>query len=854
MLSKCFTLDPDFSQEMMAVIKNQLLAGRHSLAEHYGDVLFGAWKQLSPATTKGSDKEGLGDLMQTRLAVEARCLLVLENELIPSLVQSCLHARTLKLSDMLRRLLRSMLYQNRRKLIACEEVILKTHEPLLFRALASCNAQVRRNACALITECFPLTHTRDTSASTTALSKNGANGAVEWKQLNERILAKQLEVFGDLLRDGSCEVRALAATSTAHVLRDHWDSLPAVDVVKLVNLVVDLAHDAGSVAVRTKALQALLMLTDCIHAQDALRKTLPSVLSARVHDPSKTVRLQCVKILLQLHLHVRGIVPFYEAVQVTQLLELLAKDKEQEVRLGVTQLLLSSYIPSVEEGASFVMALLQQQPEAGNGFCMYARQAGCEPSTLSRILYELVTHLVYASSQTAHKKKSKKRRGKGSDGAAKSADQAMEEQTWCHVMQGISNLAESLLNDEDEDAETLFDVLSKLDKEHSGCVLHTLYELAPSKEAKSVLIRLASKFPVEHCSLLVDRCREMCLASSESEEGLQPMEAEVAASLRALCLWGFSGDLINMFLMYLKPTVTSSKSKHTGNGTTGTAEAAGGGVTPIAKRMCRRIIQGSGDGDDDTTFSLQSGLLEYLACVLSDKDARQELLREQQLCESLIGHLKTFTMEFALAHPSPSSTGLDQSLTKRCVMVLCKLALHYSKASGRNDVAGGVLRDISKQMLVYMDHLLASSTEQEEGQTTTTTSSSKQVTFLPTVEALTALSNDALLLNTFTELADIQETMAFARRVNEFAMTIGRATEAEEEEEEGGDLGMLKGFEYQMKRLVSLLLSTYRTKEKACLRSQSVLDKCDSNVLGGTLPDFEKVFQTLSEEGLLIAC
>ena len=58
MLSKCFTLDPDFSQEMMAVIKNQLLAGRHSLAEHYGDVLFGAWKQLSPATTKGSNKEG----------------------------------------------------------------------------------------------------------------------------------------------------------------------------------------------------------------------------------------------------------------------------------------------------------------------------------------------------------------------------------------------------------------------------------------------------------------------------------------------------------------------------------------------------------------------------------------------------------------------------------------------------------------------------------------------------------------------------------------------------------------------------------------------------------------------------
>merc|ERR1712078_863482 len=114
---------------------------------------------------------------------------------------------------------------------------------------------------------------------------------------------------------------------------------------------------------------------------------------------------------------------------------------------------------------------------------MYARQAGCEPSTVSRILYELVTHLIYASSPATQKKKSKKRRGQQRDneeeeGAPTSPSDALEKQTWCHVMQGISNLAESLLPEsDDDDAETLFDLLSKLDKEHHGCVLHTLYEL-----------------------------------------------------------------------------------------------------------------------------------------------------------------------------------------------------------------------------------------------------------------------------------------------------------------------------------------------------------------------------------------
>ncbi len=98
MLARCFALDPDFSSEMMAVIRNQLLAGRNSLAESYGDILFQAWKSLAVSVSAAEAE-----------TVRAACAHVLQQE-ICALVQACLLARTPKLSDMLRRLLRSMLY------------------------------------------------------------------------------------------------------------------------------------------------------------------------------------------------------------------------------------------------------------------------------------------------------------------------------------------------------------------------------------------------------------------------------------------------------------------------------------------------------------------------------------------------------------------------------------------------------------------------------------------------------------------------------------------------------------------------------------------------------------------------
>ena len=79
---------------------------------------------------------------------------------------------------------------------------------------------------------------------------------------------------------------------------------------------------------------------------------------------------------MQLHTHHgSGILPFYEAVDVSQLLQLLAHDKEDAVRVKVTELLLSSYIPSEEEGSAFVMALLQQHPRAARAFCQVRQRS-----------------------------------------------------------------------------------------------------------------------------------------------------------------------------------------------------------------------------------------------------------------------------------------------------------------------------------------------------------------------------------------------------------------------------------------------------------------------------------------------
>ena len=154
MLAAAFALDPAFTSELEAVIRNQLLSGRKSLADHYGEILHTAWRSLS--SSKKKKKTGEEEVDAAGSGPRVECLLALEDGVFPALVASCLGARTQRLAEMLRRTLRAAMYDRRSRCVATETLICETHEPLVFRSLCSPNAQVRANAIRLLSECFPL--------------------------------------------------------------------------------------------------------------------------------------------------------------------------------------------------------------------------------------------------------------------------------------------------------------------------------------------------------------------------------------------------------------------------------------------------------------------------------------------------------------------------------------------------------------------------------------------------------------------------------------------------------------------------------------------------------------------------
>ena len=529
--------------------------------------------------------------------------------------------------------------------------------------------------------------------------------------------------------------------------------------------------------------------------------------------------------------------PFYEAVEVSQLLDLLAHDKEAEVRVAVTELLLSSYIPSEEEGSAFVMALLQQHPRAARAFCKCAAEAGCEAATVGRIAYELVTHLIYASGDPRRGAR-RKRRGEdsGEDAEEEMAEKqtAMESEVWCHVMGGISSLAQSLLEERkgsvaavEARREAILSALERLDADHGGSALHTLHALAPSAEGRAIVIHLAAQVPLDCCgSKLVRHCKSLCSVARGKgvgfRAGLRRMDAEVAAALQALCCWGLGGDVIETVAALLDAAPTSFPLPRAER-----AVSPGGGVTPDAKRQCKRA--GAADGSNLLPLSCAT---EYLACVLASEEAREILLQDEApKCEALLEQLRAFTMDHMLAAAAAEeeeegeeggALSLSQlRLARECVLVLCKLALHLANATERPEVAATCLQAVSRRTLDLMDAISARGSD------------ACKEAFVQVIEALTALSGDALLLDIFAGMVDFSEILGFSRRVNAFVMALDGASE--------------RGFEQQMRRHVGLLLSLLGSQTD--LRQAGgahVIEECAGIELCGT-QDFDAVFKTLAE-------
>ena len=283
MLARCLTLDAAFSHEVVAVMRNQLLAGRASVADHYGDVLFRAWRLLQP-----SDADGAAAVAS---AAAASCLLELEDTLLPSLVRDCLGARTPQLSDLLRRVLRHALFSQRKRK-GVEDLIVRTLQAQVFRAGQCANAEARRHAACLLCEAFPLLESPPATAA-------GPRAREALNQRNATLLAKQTKLLASLLSDDVPQVRRAAAAGAGAVLAA--TRLPAVDAARLAGKVADLMHDAaqGAAPVREAALRAMAaMLASPLTCDVAREAARARGAGKALADPSPRVRQAAAALLV----------------------------------------------------------------------------------------------------------------------------------------------------------------------------------------------------------------------------------------------------------------------------------------------------------------------------------------------------------------------------------------------------------------------------------------------------------------------------------------------------------------------------------------------------------------------------
>ena len=130
-LAFLFTLQPAFVRELTAIVKNQVPAGRKSVLDAYGEVLYRAWSTATGA-----------------------CLLEVQQGCIQEVMEAAILASTPAMASALRRLLAGLHSQKHQP--GVDRMLLELYEPILFRRLNASNGAVRRNALELLVDAFPI--------------------------------------------------------------------------------------------------------------------------------------------------------------------------------------------------------------------------------------------------------------------------------------------------------------------------------------------------------------------------------------------------------------------------------------------------------------------------------------------------------------------------------------------------------------------------------------------------------------------------------------------------------------------------------------------------------------------------
>ncbi|KAL6780413.1 hypothetical protein ACKKBF_B13240 [Auxenochlorella protothecoides x Auxenochlorella symbiontica] len=323
-LAHLFRLQPAFVAELTAIIKNQVPAGRASVLDAYGEILFRA--------VSGAEGEQLG-------AVVAHCL--------QPLAEAALLASSPGLGANLRRVLRGL--HSRKHEPGVDAALLEAYGPLLLRRLAAPNPRVRVAALRLLADAFPL---RDPAE----------DGAAADERLGD-----QFRRLRDALGDDAPAVRAAAARATAQVLGAYWELVPAALTASLLSRVCDLGLDTASIEARCAAAEALAGLAELPLAAPLLKKLLPR-LRPQLFDASPRVRAGFADLLLSLG-GLSGL-SWLDVVAPQDLIGVLGCDTPA-LSQRVHQLLLPSFLPDEESAPGLLVSLLRSQPEAGRRLCLH---------------------------------------------------------------------------------------------------------------------------------------------------------------------------------------------------------------------------------------------------------------------------------------------------------------------------------------------------------------------------------------------------------------------------------------------------------------------------------------------------
>ena len=181
--------------------------------------------------------------MKAWKAASGPYLLKIEYSCIQDLMSLTIHTADLKIHNNLRRVL--SIFHNNKKYKGLDGMLLRLYEPILWRSLNVANPVVRKNACSLLIDAFPL-----------------QDPELPQREIDE-LLQKQFNLLETLLYDDSVNVRCLAVTGVCKLLGVYWELIPEHTIrVLIAHIVNDLSHDISAPTVRESVVLGLKYLLD----------------------------------------------------------------------------------------------------------------------------------------------------------------------------------------------------------------------------------------------------------------------------------------------------------------------------------------------------------------------------------------------------------------------------------------------------------------------------------------------------------------------------------------------------------------------------------------------------------------